>query len=341
MERSRGKCCLTAALMGLGVLTGPAGARAQTPPAPQLAMTVPTFDFGKVAEGTVVKYDFPIANRGKAQLVVEQVIPSCGCTIGQAPTEAVEPGQQAAIHVEFSTAGFAGEVRKGVRVLTNDNSQPSAMLTLTGVVEPEVAATPPRLVFTDVIHGAKTAPAVQEVLVQAAPGMNVKIGKAKSFSRYVKVSQSEASDKSCKLKVELSPDVPVGDLRERVVVELSDSVLGRSAMNIPVFAAVRPGLRLSPDVILFGLVGDKPITRSAKLESLTGEPVRITGMKSRDPAFQASISTVEPGRTYTITVRVDPEKLKDSISSAIELWTDSKEHEKVVLNVRAVLPYKP
>jgi len=98
-----------------------------------------THDFGEVAEGPVVSYDFVFKNTGKAPVVISEAHGSCGCTVPEWPKEPVLPGKSGKIHVTFSTEGRPGPINKQV-FITSNAAEPTTVLNIKGKVKPKAAS---------------------------------------------------------------------------------------------------------------------------------------------------------------------------------------------------------
>lgn len=94
----------------------------------------PNFDFGSIHEDDVVPHTFVIRNTGSTELVIDNVKPSCGCTMVDIPLEAIPPGGTSEISVKFNSHGKAGTQRKTIEVFTNAGVH---TLSLTGTVYPK------------------------------------------------------------------------------------------------------------------------------------------------------------------------------------------------------------
>ena len=92
-------------------------------------------DFGKVQEGEKVAHTFEVLNTGKADLLLQSVKPSCGCTTPKYDKKPIRPGKKGAIEVVFDTKGRAGKQRKTVMVVTN-TEPPNTVLFFTCEVLP-------------------------------------------------------------------------------------------------------------------------------------------------------------------------------------------------------------
>ena len=97
-------------------------------PAPRLDIPSADHDFGRVYGQWDVTHVFAIQNTGDADLVLSNLVTSCGCTVAELSSSVVPPGQRADLAVTFD-AGFhetKGAVTRLVWFATNDPSQPWA-----------------------------------------------------------------------------------------------------------------------------------------------------------------------------------------------------------------------
>ncbi|MBC7690003.1 MAG: DUF1573 domain-containing protein [Aquabacterium sp.] len=93
------------------------------------------YNFGKVAEGEKVTYNFRFKNVGTKALVITSTSASCGCTVPEKPDRPVLPGETGVIKVVFNSQGKAGHNEKNITVMAN--TVPAfPMLILTGDVVP-------------------------------------------------------------------------------------------------------------------------------------------------------------------------------------------------------------
>jgi hypothetical protein len=107
----------------------------------QVAITDPTtvlvidtvYNFGKVAEGEIVTYNYRFVNTGNKPLIVTEARASCGCTVPEKPTEPIQPGDTGYIKVKFNSEKRVGMASKTVTVLSNAEPAFKEML-LTGEV---------------------------------------------------------------------------------------------------------------------------------------------------------------------------------------------------------------
>ncbi len=76
---------------------------------PNIKFDVDTADFGVVAEGDSVIYDFWFTNIGKDSAKINQAYPACGCTYPTYTQGKIAPGGRGKVHVVFHSKGFGGQ----------------------------------------------------------------------------------------------------------------------------------------------------------------------------------------------------------------------------------------
>ena len=90
---------------------------------PSQSTTVEIIDsvhnFGEIAEGEIVEFNFRFKNTGTVPLVVTNVSASCGCTIPEKPEQPIRPGETGFIKAKFDSDKRPGETMKTVTVTSN------------------------------------------------------------------------------------------------------------------------------------------------------------------------------------------------------------------------------
>jgi hypothetical protein len=93
-------------------------------------------DMGKIREGQKLEIAFRFKNTGNKPLVIENVLPSCGCTVADKPQEPIAPGKEGVIKGVFDSAGKPGKANKTMTVLANTEGTRQHVLTFIVDVEP-------------------------------------------------------------------------------------------------------------------------------------------------------------------------------------------------------------
>ena len=316
-------------------LTGPVFADQK----PKLVIESAVHNFGTVSQGTKVSHDFTLRNAGDADLTIQRVVPSCGCTATSSSTDKVAPGANAQVHVEVDTTGFSGEKLKTVRLFTNDPTDPAAMLTMQGTIVPDIQIEPAKLVFPDVVRGELTQAPYQDFMIKIREGAKIQIRELSTFAKYVTIKELEGNDKYKKVRVTLNPEVPAGEYRDRVVVAITGGAV--SNINIPVIATVKGHLEMKPSVLSFGILeGTGLLSKTVKLQNLSEIPVNIKSVTSDNPAVTGQFEVVKAGKMFNIQVKVDPKKVNSDLRASLTIATDSKEEEELSLAVYGIIPPK-
>ena len=132
---------MTRRLLALLVLTLlPAyvvGADAPPPspsPAARIVVEPASFDFGTVKPGGVVQKEFVLRNIGRADLRIDSLVSSCGCTAVMSDMQTVKPGASTPLRVRLTAPEQAGRLRKSVLVKSNDPAQPTLEVKIEALV---------------------------------------------------------------------------------------------------------------------------------------------------------------------------------------------------------------
>jgi hypothetical protein len=92
-------------------------------------------DFGTVKDGEKVNINFRFKNTGDKPLIVQSVVPGCGCTVPEYTKEPVMPGAEGFIKAVFNSVGQPPTVHKSINVAMNTKGQPNYTLSFIGEVK--------------------------------------------------------------------------------------------------------------------------------------------------------------------------------------------------------------
>lgn len=77
-------------------------------------------NIGKVKKGQVVEIAWRLKNTGDKPLIIQDVRPSCGCTVADKPEAPIAPGEESVIKGKFDSNNQSeGEHNKMISVLAN------------------------------------------------------------------------------------------------------------------------------------------------------------------------------------------------------------------------------
>lgn len=306
---------------------------------PSISLDDTTYDFGTVAQGSKVVHEFEIKNTGTADLVIQRVAPSCGCTATQLASPIIKPGAAEKVRVTFDTSGFIGDKTKTVLIASNDPRNPEKTVTLKGRVVSSYSVEPSRLDFGEVSPSSPLAAREKEISFSVSEGADIAITKITSLSPYLLASPVTTQGSKAVVKVQILPTAPKGEFRDRVVFELDGGRI--ASINVPVNASVKGDLQLNPETVSFGVVdGGLPLERRVRFENKGPKAVSIQSITTSDSALSANMIQVQPGRQGVLVIKVDPKRVSSDLKATVEVKTNHPTESIVSLNVFGVLPPK-
>lgn len=301
--------------------------------APKLRIEKSVFDFGNVSEGTVVTGDFLLRNVGSSPLEIQRIQPACGCTVAKSDQLQIAPGEESHLEVKFDTTGFTGEKLKTVRLYTNDVEDGTAVVTLRGSVQSEVAVDPLRVYFGEVQKGATPS---KSFVVGATAGSGIEILQVASRSSNLELSTQEFNDgkrKGKQVVVSLRPGIPIGNFRGRVVVRTSSK--RDPIVNVNVFAKVTGDFEMTPLDASFGLVEAPNLphaVRTVQLKNRTAQPIAIRAVDTENPQVTATLRTLTAGNLYEVEISLLSE-VPGVVRSRVKVLTDSPDPEQQTIEI--------
>jgi hypothetical protein len=100
--------------------------------APVMKFEKESHDFGKLAVGNKVSYDFKFTNTGKSPLIITDGFASCGCTKPTWPTTPIKPGDNGIIHVTFDSKGKSPGLQDKLITITANTAPAQNVVHLIG-----------------------------------------------------------------------------------------------------------------------------------------------------------------------------------------------------------------
>jgi hypothetical protein len=87
---------------------------------PRIAVEPEAFDFGQTLQNKTVTKEFAVRNLGGADLVLQEVTTTCGCTAALPEAKLIKPGGQTPLRVSVETRSALGHVDRFVTIRSND-----------------------------------------------------------------------------------------------------------------------------------------------------------------------------------------------------------------------------
>jgi hypothetical protein len=98
--------------------------------APKFTIDKVMHDFGNIGyKDSSITY-FTIVNKGKSNLVIRKVKPSCNCVNVELETMVIKPKQKVKMKIDYTSFNVVGLDIRGVKLITNDPNMPEVNLTV-------------------------------------------------------------------------------------------------------------------------------------------------------------------------------------------------------------------
>jgi hypothetical protein len=115
---------------------GPAAAGSQAAKAaPAIRVEPESFDFGRALPGRTLRKEFTLRNAGEAELVIDKVSTTCGCTAAIVGAQRLRPGRSTTLSVTLATRDARGRLARRVLVRSNDPKTPLLEVEVSATVE--------------------------------------------------------------------------------------------------------------------------------------------------------------------------------------------------------------
>ncbi len=297
-------------------------------PRPKLAISEPTADLPPVVQGEKISHDFVVKNEGTAALKIDEVIPSCGCTVISFDKE-IAPGATGKIHAEVDTSKLTGGSVKSLTVRTNDPENREVLLSLMVKVATEVEFNPG---FARFVQGRGHPPGVIKQLFYAPTFPDLQIVSVDSPWPALKVEHREATEQERRKDVPgkqyvftLSLDydkAEIGPLSGRV--EVTTNHPRQKTALLPVSGFVRPLLAVTPPFVDFGQLDlSQPAEARFKVANFGAKAMQVTAVEATLPGSETTFKVDEAGRSYFIEMKLSPTMPKGPFKGDLRIHTDS------------------
>jgi hypothetical protein len=302
---------------------------------PRAAVDEPVFDFGTVDRGMRVDHTFRLPNRGDAELHIDHVKSSCGCTVAVLSDRVVPPGGEARVAVSLDTDRLAGRTTKTITVYTNDPAAAVIGLSLTGQISADLVVTPTPLYLGRIRRGERIR---REVLV--TPGRE---GAAFTVERVDHTDpavhallEPRTDGPGQRLVVELDRDVPLGRFNETLTLHTTSP--SEPLMTLPVLGSVEGDVVVLPPQVTFGLTrGGGAAERELWIRNRGVRPVTVTRVVVQDDVATYELTPVRDGEEYRLVIRLRDGLAPGKIESSVEIFTDHPDEGRLVVPLYAIV----
>lgn len=319
--------CAVVVAMALGACKGgvrPAGdvggagkaePSATTAQGPAIACEQPTWEFGTVAEGEVVRHVFPIRNVGSEVLKIESARGSCGCTATVVSANEIPPGGEGRIEVAVNTQGRRGALDKSVVVASNDPKNPRLTLKVVGRVEVIAGFSPPYLNLGRMLKGSKRTEVVK---VEAKEPGKVRLTEVSAGDPRVQARIIEGAEPA--VEVTVSAGDQEGPLATTVTAKTNLDSPRQIVLRLN--GLVSGDLGVEPPRVFFrDFEEGKSQTMDLRVTALTGQPFRVLGVEDAQRAVRGDAK--QDGAAWVVVLSLL--RKPDTEEGTLRIRTDRKD----------------
>jgi hypothetical protein len=289
---------------GPSPLVSPAGITITNSDGPRIQFAEPSYDFGKVDSGQLVKFDFVFTNTGNAVLEVTNVHPACGCTATGNWDKKVEPGKTGRIPIQFNSFGYAGQVQKTVTVSCNDPVQTKVMLELKGTIWKPIEVKPAYVMFNLAPDAQTNEVKVVKILnnLEEPVAIEEPVCTNATFRAALKTVRE---GKEYELSVTVVPPVGPGTASTPIVLKTSSS--RTPTLTVTSYAVAQPALTISPVQLV---LPPGPLTnelqRSVTIRNNTTNTIVLSEPSANAEGIKVLLREIQPGRLFSVLAAFPP-----------------------------------
>jgi hypothetical protein len=288
----------------------PAKKAAATGPRPIIEIPKMRQDFGEVFEREKFEYTFAVKNRGKADLIISDVKPGCGCTVANFD-KVIAPGAEGKIELVLDGTRVHGDFVKTAQVHSNDPEHPELTLTIAGKKVGFLNVVPDGVVY---LQGRYEEPIEKEVTISSnekLPDFKV-IGASSDIDDKISYEVKPGLVKGeYILKIKKNPETPISSSYGTVTIKTNSTNAPETKLQVQVMT--KGNITVSPSSVNFGSVAfaakDKnasPVTRTVMVIRNSGEGLDVKDVKIDNPNFKATVESVTPGKQFKVEVTFSP-----------------------------------
>ena len=319
-------------LAAVFALSFSAAAIAQEAGGPRLTLVDPLKDFGTVARGEKIAWDFTLKNTGDKPLEILSVQPTCGCTVADFD-KVIQPGATGKVHAVVDTTQFSGPISKGITVASNDPTQPAAQLTMRAIVKPYVDAFPAGFMRFMLLEGESASQsailfteeeAPFKIVDVVAPSEEVKVDVVKLENPEEMTDKGRPGQAQYKINVTFTgTEKNIGPIAQKLKIVTNSIHAPEYTLNLS--GLVRPGYLVNPGVLNFGEVSstDPAATRTITVRTNQTAPdqFKVTKVESSNAAVTAEAKPGTAPGVYDVTIRVNQGAKAGALDGDVKIYT--------------------
>lgn len=297
-----------------------------------------THDFGTVARGAKVEYQFIIENKFEEDIRISACYPSCECVNPKLDKRELKTWDKAVLTAIVDTKGFYGQ--RDVTITVKFEPFPAEVqLHVHAYIRSDVVVQPEQIQFGTVQLGTA---AQQQVRISYAGRRDWKILQVESSNPDLEGHVIEGARVGNKVHYDLVASLkntaPAGYIKDYLFLVTNDRNSQTARVPVPVEAIVSSPVSVRPNPLFLGVVQagkstSKPLVVSAK----TAEPApfHITRVQCDDPRFSFQVpKDAKVNHLLPVTFKATDETGRFSTKLRVETDMPNTDPIEVLVNVQ-------
>ena len=200
----------------------------------KLLVASDTWDFGWAPQDAYITHRFVVQNVGEDTLFIEDVKPTCGCTVASLDKKTLAPGDKVPVTITVGTKKYSGVLSKKIHVISSDKDSPRYPLTFSANVgkAPGLEFSMPSTIELGDVRAGDSRSAKVSVTNKGERPLQVQIAEAPPYVKAT-LSQDRLSPAgSIDVAVATAAQPPAGPIQGSLTLEMSGAQISR--VTIPI-----------------------------------------------------------------------------------------------------------
>lgn len=274
----------------------------RTRPRPRIQLDTTAHDFGELAPGDVVEHTFLVKNSGSADLFIENVRSTCGCSQARLTKSQLSPNEVASLTVRLTVREDALNPTADVFLYTNDPSAPKTTVSVEARASPDFELSPPSIDFGTLQRGRSGDTVRHSTVLSGSPeSLSVAVHDIYTPSP-VHASLDRSGTERPRVVVSVAHDAPCGPITATLVCRFKGKAGQERVRETSVRGTIVGVLSAIPEGVTIGPIGAQwPCVSRVDLVSSTekgsGTSLRVEVSARLSPYLSAEIRT-EHGKQF-------------------------------------------
>lgn len=295
---------------------------------PVISIENPEHDFGEMGPGGRDTCEFKFKNIGSADLKIDRVQSTCGCTVPELEKKDYAPGEEGVVKVSYHAPSVKTNVTKHLYIISNDPQTPRAELTIKADVTVKVEISPENV---ELRLDEKNA-GMPNLVVKSVDGKEFSIKDVTVSPQQIIKIPFDTAKKAAEFTLE--PVVDMKKLSEYNTGVIQIKTDHPQSGTLVVRYHATPEYEVSrPRIILQNVEPGVPVVKDVLIRSNYDKDVEIASATSKNGYMEIE-SQEKEGKHLQLQVKITPPEQESSARRYITDELDITLKDGTVLTIR-------